>query len=376
VTSGSGPGRGKDAPDKSEERGLPSLAETRRRRGRTSWLPPKFWAWSAVILGASLVFWWKSEEGKIQGMRSELLARQRAAVAELGPRWFPLRDKIEGWTRECAAFADDEVVDAAALRGWDFRTQPGIYLRLAEPDTETTERIRAAARRSLHDGFTACLVTVPNPNPLSGPACTSTKDCPPRQHCNQFDHCAPYAQPYNLRLAYKVMWLLTDEWVDEVNSITKELTMRGAVASFDAWNQYDITVAADLLTRAQYFMVVVDEPVEGQVTASGGQAPEQDTAWRLAEKKGEVFRGGAADEVGRNESIPSVPHKARICGWRLEDGRQMLALRRDAAGRFVGGAAGVDVRVLEARQRQANSCALALEVRAAIGDDTSAGLPE
>ena len=38
----------------------------------------------------------KREEGEIQRMRSELLARQRATVAELGPRWFPLRDKIEG----------------------------------------------------------------------------------------------------------------------------------------------------------------------------------------------------------------------------------------------------------------------------------------
>ncbi|MBW2526530.1 MAG: hypothetical protein JRI23_20280 [Deltaproteobacteria bacterium] len=374
MTSKTGRGRGEAPSDKNELRGLPSLTEA-RRRNKGSWLPPKFWAWSAVILGASLIFWWKREEGKIQEMRAELLARQRAAVAELGPRWFPLRDKIEGWTKECATVAD-EVVDADALRGWDFRTKPGIYLRLAQPDAETPERIRAAARRSLHDGFTACLVTAANPNPLAGPACTSNKDCPPRQQCNEFDHCAPYAQPYNLRLAYRVMWLLTDDWVDEVNAITTELTMRGAVASFDSWNQYDITVAADLLTRAKYFMVVVDEPLEGEPAPSGDSAPVDDPAWRLAEKKSEVFRGGRADEMGINESIPTKPHKARVCAWRIEDGRQVLAVRRDAAGRMLGPASGVDAEVLKSRQRQANSCALAMEVRTAIGDNTPTELPE
>lgn len=341
-----------------------------------SWLPPKFWAWAAVILAASFIFWWKMEEGKIQSVRSELLARQRAAVAELGPRWFPLRDKIEAWTRECATF-DEDAVDEAALRGWNFRSSPGIYLRLGQKEAETPEQIRAAARRSLHDAFTACLMLVPNPDPVAGPACKSNKDCPPRQHCNQFSHCAEYSQPYNLRLAYKVMWILTDDWVDEVNSITKELTMRGAVASFDSWTSHDVPVAADLLTKAKYYMVVVDEPVAGEPeAAAGGQAPEEDTAERLARKKGEVFRGSPSEDLSLNPSIPTKPHKARVCVWRLEGARQVLALRRDAAGRIVGGAAGVDVRTLEARQRQANSCALALEIRSAIGDDSAASLPE
>lgn len=308
-------------------------------------------------------------------MRSELLARQRAVVAELGPRWLPLRDKIEGWTSQCASFTD-EVVDRQALQGWDFRTMPGIYLRLARPDARSPERIRAAARRSLHDGFTSCLVTAPNPNPLAGPACRSNKDCPPRQQCNEFGHCAPHAQPYNLRLAYKVMWPLSDDWVDEIGSITKELTMRGAMASFDDWSQYDITVAADLLTRAEYYLVVVDEPLEGQASPSGDAEPEQDVALRLAEKKGEVFRGGPVADTEPNDSIPTAPHKARVCAWRLDDDRQVLAIRRDAAGRVVGGSAGISPRVREARQRQANACALALEVRAAMGDESPAELPE
>jgi hypothetical protein len=352
-------------------RGLPSVAEARRARKRLTRMPGRFWLWSGVVLVAGFVIWWKREEGEIQRMRSELLARQRATVAELGPRWFPLRDKIEAWTIKCAT-GTEEVIDEPTLRSWDFRSLPGIYLRLGLQDAASPQSIRKAARRSLRDGFTACLLLVENPNPLAGPACESNKDCPPRQHCNEFERCSEYAQPYSLRLAYKTMWLLTDEWVDEINATTKELTMRGAVASFDDWNTYDIPVAADLLTRAKYFLAVVDEP------APADDAEPADGGAPAHEPRGEEQPADEDDPTGPavSPSIPTAPHPARVCAWRLEDDRQVLAIRRHAAGRFVGGATSVDAPTMAARQRQANSCALALEVRAALGDDTATKLPD
>ena len=339
--------------------GLPSIEEARRERDKHRWkTPPKFWAWTALILGASFIFWWKKDDGEIQTMRNELLARQRVVREKLGPRWFPLRDKIERWTGECAADGQ-EVVDQPALTGWDFRSKPGIYLRLGQGDAQGPDKIRAAATQSLRDGFTACLLRVANPNPLAGASCKSNKDCPAKQQCNEFEHCAEPDQPYNLRLAYRTMWILTDEWIDDVQAIGKKLTMRGAVASFDAWNTYDLPVAVDLLTKAEYLLVVVDELAEGQAPAPA-PAP-----------SAELDAG-----AGVNPAISTSPHQARVCLWRLQDDRKVLRVRREAAGRLVGGSGTTDVESLDAQQRQANACALALAVRAAIGEDDAAILPE
>jgi len=52
----------------------------------------------------------------------------------------------------------------------------------------------------------------------------------------------------------------------------------------------------------------------------------------------------------------------------------VLRVRREAAGELIGGTPSVDEDVMAARQRQANSCALALAVRQAIGDRTAAAV--
>jgi hypothetical protein len=347
-----------EIPPRLMARGLPSIEQARRDRGKFRSMPPKFWLWSAVILGASFIFWWKKEEGDIQSMRNDLLARQRAVVAELGPRWIPLRDQIEAWTGECAR-GRDELIDRDALRGWDFRSMSGIYLRLGQQQAESPERVRAAATESLHDAFTACLLVAPNPNPLAGPKCKSNKDCPQKQQCNEFEHCQDYAQPYNLRLAYKTMWPLSTEWIDDVQAIDRKLTMRGAVATFEDWNTYDLPVAVDLLTKAKYFLVVVDE-------ASAG----------AGEPQPEASADAGAPDAGASRAIPSEPHFARVCAWRLGDGRRMLGIRREAAGRLMGSGSSANAESFQAQQRQANACALALSVRAALGEDSAATSPQ
>ncbi len=340
-------------------RGLPSITEARRARSKISWMPPKFWVWTAVILGASFIFWWKWEEGRLQSMRSELLSRQRTVVAELGQPWDKLRTKIEKWTVQCAK-GKQEFVNQHGLAKWNFREQAGIYLRLGSSQASSPDDIRKAAQQSLHDGFTACLMVVPNPSPLAGPKCRTSKDCPAEQHCNEFDHCAKHSQPYNLRLAFKTMRVMTDEWVDGINSLRNELEMRGAVATFDEINRFDIPVAIRLLTQAKYFLVVVDDSSK----AAEGQ-PEQEAD------------GGA---LSANWEIPTAPHTARVCVWRLADDKrgtddqQLLAIEREAAGVLMGAGA-TNPRTRQAQQRQANSCSLALEVRKAIGDENVPELP-
>jgi hypothetical protein len=331
-------------------RGLPSVAQARADRRRRKWLPARFWLWAGVFAGAGAIVWWKLDEGEIGKMRAELLARQRTVTAELGPRWFPLRDKIEGWTTECAAgsFVDEPAPDL--VKRWDFRKMPGIYLRLAQGAAKEPKTIREAAKKSLRDGFTACLLEVENPNPLSGPECETTADCPPKQLCNELSHCADPSQPYNLRLAYKALYMLSDEWIADTQSISNKLTMRGALATFDAANKYDLPMATDLLQRSRYFLVVVDEHVE-----EGNS---------LDSKLPDVADAGAEDD----RSIPTAPHPARVCVWRLEDDKKMIAVRRDAAGELRGPAGtSMSPATQISQQRQANACALALALREAMG---------
>jgi hypothetical protein len=341
-------------------RGLPSVEEARAAR-RRGWLPgSRFWKWSAICIGAGIILWWKLEQGEINRMRNELLARQRGVREELGPRWFPLRDKIEGWTQACAA-ADFKPVEAPELvKEWDFRKLPGIYLRLSQKDAKSVNSIRDAAQKSLRDAFTACLLLTPNPNPLAGPACETTEDCGAKQLCNDYKHCAEYSQPFNLRTAYKTMQLMSDEWTAEIQQVTNKLTLRGAIATFDAANKYDLPVAADLLQRSKYFLLVVDEA-------------------QLLDEKGatEALPTVADAGVHDDRSIPTAPHKARVCVWRLEDDKKVLALRGDASGMLVGGQkAAVDLETNISQQRQANSCALALTVREEMGAAAKEGAPD
>jgi hypothetical protein len=340
-------------------RGLPSIDEARAQRKKLQWMPLRFWKWAALCIGAGIILWWKLEEGKINTMRNDLLARQRAVTQELGPRWFPLRDKVEKWTTVCGAEAFIEKRAPDLAKEWDFRSMNGIYLRLAKEDAKQPATIRQAAQRSLHDGFTSCLLLVNNPNPLAGAKCETTQDCPAGQLCNDYMHCAEHSQPYNLRLAYRTMHVMTDEWVAEIQDISNKLTIRGAMATFDATNKYDLPVATELLQRAKYFMVVVDE----EVAADEG---------RVDEALPEVADAGAQDD----RAIPTASHPARVCVWRLEDDAQMLALRGQAAGTLVGSHDNLDLATRIARQRQANSCALALDVREAIGAKAGAQVPE
>lgn len=333
-------------------RGLPSVSEARAQRRRLQSLPPRIWLWAAVFIGAGIVIWWRTEQAQINEMRAELLARQRAVKAELGPRWLPLRDKLEQWTSDCgeAAFTDQLPPDDL-IETWDFRNMPGIYLRLAQADTSDPEKIREASNKSLKDAFTACLLTAENASPLKGAECKTTQECPQGQMCNEFERCSVPSQPYNLRTAYKSLFVLSDEWVAQTQEVTNELTMRGVIGTFDSISDYDLPIAADLLTRSKYFLVVVDEAVTAKPDRADAALP-------------------AVQQDQDDRSIPTADHPARVCLYRLEDDKLMFRVKRMAAGDLRGPA----MNNLESQiflKRQANSCALALEVKQVLGAETT-----
>jgi hypothetical protein len=330
-------------------RGLPSIDQAREARGKMRWPSTKFWGYAALILAVSAIFYWKRSQGQLDSARQALMAKQRAVAVELGPRWNPMREKIESWTIALANDPGADVVDAETLKKWDFRDQAGLYLRLRVEDAKSVESVRKHAKDSLRDAFTACLMRVSNPNPLAGAECKRTRDCPAGDFCNEMNRCSRPSQPFNLRVAYRTMHVLSDEWVREVQEAGTDLRFRLLSGTFEDTIREDIPLAIELLTRAQYYLVVLDEPpAEAAKPAQGSMTA---------------------------EAIQAVPHFARVAVWNLTDGKLVLRVRREANGQLLGAPPGVDADVLDARQRQANSCALAMAVRLAMGDTDATPAP-
>ena len=326
------------------ERGLPAVVDARRYRSKMRWPPAKVWAYAGIVLAIILTLNWKWSQGQLESSRQKLMAKQRAVAVELGPRWTGLRDQVERWTLELAKDPFVEVVDMSALKDWDFRQMPGIYLRLRTDQATSAEEIRKGAVGSLRDAFTACLIRANNPNPLAGKECQRTRDCQQGEYCNENDRCSRPVQPYNLRIAYRTLRVLSDDFVRDVQDAT-ELGLRALDGTFEDMTRDDLPLASELLTRAQYFLVVLDEP-----------SPD------------------AKGKAQTTEELLAAPHHARIGVWRLSDGKPVLKLRREASADLRGGMPVVDGDVMAARQRQANSCALALAVRQAMGDTSAASV--
>lgn len=335
--------------DEPRARGLPAVEQSREARTKMRWPSPKFWAYTGLALTVVGIIYWRRSQAQIDSDRQALMAKQRAVKVELGPRWDPMRDKIESWTIGLANDAGAEHVERDILKTWDFREKPGVYLRLRLEDAKSPESIRKNAKDSLRDAFTSCLMRIPNANPLAGRECKRSRDCDQGEFCNELDRCSRPAQPFNLRVAYKSLNLLSDEWVRDVQEANTELRLRLLSTSYEDAIRDDIPLAVEFLTRAQYFLLVLDEAPSGQ------PAPK------------------ASVNVSAAEALQAVAHPARVAVWNLEDGKNLLRLRREAGGQLLGAPPDVGPEVLEARQRQANSCALALDVRTAMGDPNVPG---
>jgi hypothetical protein len=335
-------------------RGLPSIQQARHDRasGKTRFPSVKFWGYAALVFVIGAILRWKWAQGAMESDRQKLMAMQRdVAQSELGKRWTPFRDKVERWTMDLAKESGAELIDADALKSWDFRDRAGVYLRLRVEEAQSIPTIRSGARNSLRDGFTACLMRVPNPSAMAGRECKRTRDCPTGEFCNEADHCSQAAQPFNLRVAYRTMYILSDEWLREVQDADSDLRIRAFVGGFDDIIRDDLPLAAELLQRAQYFLLVLDE------SPPGAEPPAPDA-------------GTAA-----NEALQALSHNARVGVWRMSDEKLILRVRREAGGQLLGALPAVDADVMAARQRQANSCALALAVRQAMGDTAAASVP-
>src|SRR5690606_5190061 len=94
----------------------------------------------------------------------------------------------------------------------------GIYLRLLEQNAHSPEDIRKGMEVSLHDGFTSCLFQRQERYKAEdGKTCHSIAQCESGQMCNDSSLCAPPSQPYNLRMMYRGLRVLSPTWSDELH---------------------------------------------------------------------------------------------------------------------------------------------------------------
>jgi hypothetical protein len=331
------------------ERGLPSLNEARaeRRRalvyGRVAFraMPAHFWLWVLVGFAAFGVIYWRVAQGRLESHKSAVMAKQRAVAVALGPKIQPFRDQVEGWARELAADGPADFVapgsDLAALR-----EAPGVYFRLRRENTKSPKQIRKAAQSSLLDGFTSCLFVSPSALPTQGSACRVTSECQPGQLCNEWNVCAPPPRPYNMRLAYRALRVLSSEWTDELHGADTELGVNAYDRDLDSVAKHDVPVAVEIMSKARFVTLVIDEDPVGGLPAT---AP--------------------GDTESAEQRLQRTPHFARVGIWDVASKTPLLRLRASAAADFVpmGGRVVTAPDIVAAQSRQANSCALALAVR-------------
>ncbi|HTV19483.1 MAG TPA: hypothetical protein VMG12_12445 [Polyangiaceae bacterium] len=281
---------------------------------------------------------------ELDAKRNEVLGRQRAVSAAVGTSGFELRDRIEPWV---LALADGKLGEQVApeARLDEVAKGPTIYLRMRQAEAHTVQSLRKAALGSLRDGFTSCLFVGTSLDPEAGLRCTLTSQCGPGEVCSDWNRCAVPEHPYNLKLLYEGLRVLTPEWLQTLEAAKDELQVRAIDLELQAVGKHEAVAAVELVKRSRFFAAVLDE----EAPAGSDAAPP------LASES-------------RDEQLQAVDHRVRVGIWDLARAAPLAVLNLEAAGRFVrlGGSGAIDTRAQRAQQRQANNCAVATDVRRAL----------
>jgi len=308
-------------------RGLPALAQARedRSRGRVRWTTQAGLLAAAVFVGGIVAHSLVSAR-EMAHEKQALLAKQRAVQVTLGARWFPLRDRLEADVLAAAKPWDGDFVDPEA-RTLAFRTEPGLYLRMRVADAKDAAAVRRVAADAKRDGFAACLLREPNERGMRG----------------ETDGGAFSEQPWNLGQAYAATRILGEDWVHEVQNTDEELHLRALTEQYDEAVRDQIPTAVDVVKRARFFLLVLDEDVPEAAAAADA---------------------GPIDE----EALQLVAHPARVHLYELPSGKELFRLRRSGEARVIPAGEHVvtDPETRDAMQRQANNCALAGLVERAL----------
>ncbi|WP_394822602.1 hypothetical protein [Pendulispora albinea] len=303
----------------------------KRVRGRFNRASPNFWLFSAGAIVAILLGYRFFAMRKLDGEKETLLSKQRAVQVTVGAEWDKVRGTIEKFTVESAGPWQGDWKDSNAA-AWDFRSVPGVYLRLRVDEATDVNRLRKASQGSLRDGFVACLLREPNVAGARG----------------ELDGGLFPDQPWNMRQAYASTRILTEDWVNEVKESGDDLRLRVFDQQYRQAVDHEIPLAIEIVKRAQFFLLVLDEDTpEAAALADGG--------------------------VITPEVLQLVPHDSRVSILNLRTGAPIARFRRRGSAMAVPAGERVitDPEINDAIKRQVNNCALANEVSAAIGFKSS-----
>ena len=307
--------------------GLKSIRDAKANRDRQSRVTPQHLLF-LLLTGVTVTIVYFYVAGRnLDAEKDKLLQKQRAVQATVGAEWGPLRDRIEKATLDAAATFRGDFIDSEAGR-MEFRTAPGIYLRMRAAEAKDVASLRKAARTSLRDSFVGCL--------LRGTQTTK----PEADGGGLFPD-----QPWNMRQAYTATRILTDDWVTEAKASDDELRLRVFQQQYDQAIRDEIPLAVEMLKKAQFFLLVLDEDADAARDAADG---------------------GKIDE----EALQLVPHQTRVHLLNLRTGAEMMRLRRAGQATFfmAGERANVDPQTRAAMQRNVNNCDLANQVTAALAE--------
>jgi hypothetical protein len=316
------------AQDPRKTPGLASVHQARadRERGRYSRGSPGVWLAIASSIIAIFVGYRFMEQRQLAGAKDVLLGKQRAVAQTVGAAWAPLRDGIEQAVLSAADKPQPDLVDPE-LASWDFRSLPGLYLRVRHTNAKDVTSLRHAAMDSQRDGFVGCFLREPNAAAARGDS----------------DAGAFAEQPWNLRRAYEATRILTDDWTNEVRESDDPLRLRVFEQQYDKAMREEIPAAIDLVKRAQFFLFVLDHDSPDVHAAEAG-APITESDLQLA------------------------PHEAEVHLVDLRSHKEVLRVRRSAEASFMfaGDKPVTDPETLSAMKRQVNNCSLAKAVDSVI----------
>jgi len=306
-------------------------------------MPPQFWLWAFLGIAAFGVVYWRIAAGQLESQKSAVMAKQRAVAKTLGPSIRPFVDSIEQWARELAGQWPGDAIDPQVSMD-AIAHKPGVYLRLLTDDASDKSKLEKATAASLHDGFTSCFfIGDPGAVATEGPKCRKNADCAPGLMCNDWEVCTRPSRPYNMRLAYRALRVLTNDWTNQLYAASNDLEVRAAERDLEQVIRVDVPVAIDLLRQAKFATIVLDEPPSPAVMQANG----------------------ALQGESKVERIQRLPHSARVGIWDLTTRRNLVRWRGLAEGRLVSAGKPVQVNpdTAASRARQANSCMLAWDLR-------------
>jgi hypothetical protein len=308
-------------------------------------IPPKVFLWGlAFLLGSGFIYFQRAQT-ELEQQRNAIFNTQRATAQLLAPKLIPLRDAVEKYVTDLVK-PGKEVIAA----GTDFQKvlgAPTVYLRVRLDEARDRATLRRAAAESLRDGFTSCLLRdLSAASPTAGRVCRESTECAPGELCNEYRKCGRPSSPFNMRLLYRGLLILSDEWTKEVKEAGTDTKLLAYDRSLDAVTRVDIPVAIEVHQRAQYALVVIDE----------------DPPAGLPPPVSEEYESPA-------ERVQRVAHVARVGIWDLKQDQLLARLEGQAEGELR--AAGTRSPELTpateaARARLAKSCGLALQIKSKL----------